>query len=214
MDRIVIIGNGKGALKVKKKDFLESSTIVRINNFKTDGYEEFVGSRTDIYSCSVKYLNFIDTTDEERRIECERVGNFYHVFDKKMDEESFKKYKEAYIKIYTYPKIESSKVKEILCLFTTQPLSYPFKVTVSNVEFEHNYSTGFRTITYCLNRFKDQEIFISGFDNFISSGWYWDNEMKLADQMTRTTHYTDGHPYLLEREKLKELIKSCQVIEI
>ena len=47
-ERILLVGNGPSALKNKKKNIDKKySVIIRFNNFKTKGYEEYVGSKTD-----------------------------------------------------------------------------------------------------------------------------------------------------------------------
>ena len=220
MEKIVIIGNGKRVLKLEKKDFIDSSTVIRINNFKIEGYEKFVGTRTDFYSCSPRYLNYIDLTDLQRLSICEQ--NFKESVEKhksEFTEEEIKARREPFFRIYTSPKVESSKLKEILQLFTTRRSdvqSYPFanKITVSDIEFDQNYSTGLRTILYCMNRFKNHQIYITGFDSFMSSGWYWDDHFNMADKYARTQNYTDGHPYLIERDKIRELVWNKGIIEI
>jgi len=198
MDRIVIIGNGKGVLKAKKREFVDSSTVVRINNFKIEGFEDYVGTRTDIYSCSPRYIKYIDLTDLNRLSICEQ--NFKEAIEKHPEVKGkLEELKESFFRIYTPPKIDSSKV-EILYLF------------MDDFKFDQNYSTGMRTILYCLDRF-NVPIYITGFDNFLSSGWYWD-DVGMADRFARTQNYTDGHPYLIERNKIKELINGKRITEI
>jgi hypothetical protein len=220
MSRIVIIGNGKKALNSKKKEFIDESIVIRMNNFKTVGFEEYVGTRTDIYSCAPRYIEFIDLTDEQRSDICKQnlkdsLVRYKHGFTEQEIEER----KESFFRIHTPPKVESAKLSKILFLFTNDKSkiqSYPFteKIRVSDVEFDQNYSTGLRTILYCLSHFKTNEIFITGFDNFLLSGWYWDDKFNIADKYIRTANYTDGHPYLVERQMMKELIRNKTITEI
>lgn len=47
---IVIVGNGLSALDYKAGKFIDNcDEIVRFNNYKTDGFEEYVGSKTTIW---------------------------------------------------------------------------------------------------------------------------------------------------------------------
>jgi hypothetical protein len=53
MKKVFIIGNGPSATAVKRGALIDAAdVVVRINDFKTEGYEEFVGSKTDIlFTC-------------------------------------------------------------------------------------------------------------------------------------------------------------------
>lgn len=219
MNRIVVIGNGKGVLNSKKRDFIDASTVVRINNFRISGYEDYVGTRTDIYSCNERYLDFIDTSTELREKVCEERGRTTTKIDlDSLSKEEFEKLRVEYLRVYTFPTVDSTKVR-IWSLFhndSVQVQKYPFrdKISVSDIEFEKTYSNGFRSILYALKHHPNHEVYVTGFDNFMSSGWYWDGDMKLATAQIRTTNFTDGHPYLIEREKMKELIDSRAILEI
>lgn len=223
--RIVIVGNGKKALNSKKKEFIDSSSIViRMNNFKIEGYEEYVGTKTDVYSCAPKYLKFIDTTDEWKSTDTERRYFYLKLAadcEGKYTDEELAEMKKEYHRIYKATVIDTSKLKEIFYLWTTDKSaveSYSFhdKIKVWDFDgFDPVYSTGLRTILYCLHHYKDHEIFITGFDYFLLSGWYWDDEKyKLADKYIRTANYTDGHPYLLERDMVQNLLKNRLITEI
>lgn len=220
MNRIIVIGNGKGVLKSKKRDFIDNSVVVRINNFKINGYEDYVGTRTDIYSCNERYLDFIDTSTEFREKVCEEHGRATSKIDlNSLSKEEFEKLRTEYLRVYTFPTVESEKVKHIWSLFhnddsAIQKYSFKDKICVSDIEFDSTYSNGFRSILYALKHYPDHEVFVTGFDNFMMSGWYWDGDMKMATAQIRTTNFTDGHPYLIERDKMQELIQSKRILEI
>lgn len=221
MNRIVIIGNGNKVLKAKKRDFVDSSTmVIRLNNFRIEGYEDYVGTKTDVYSCYTKYLDYIGTSDAVRLVRCKKAWEYLLVDQadavERTSPEDFQKKKEDYFKIHTFPRVDPTQLK-IWHLFVTDKSkmkSYPFDVVISDIEFDLNYSTGFRTILYALKHYADHEIYVTGFDNFFGSGWYWDYTAKMDDQFARTQRYTDGHPYLVERTKMKELLKSGTIREI
>lgn len=219
MNGIIVIGNGKGVLKSKKRDFIDDSIVIRINNFKINGYEDYVGTRTDIYSCNERYLDFIDTSTEFREKFCEDYGRKTAKIDLScFSKEEFEKLRVEYLRVYTYPTIESDKV-EIWSLFhndASQVQKYPFKdkIRVSDIEFDNIYSNGFRSILYALKHYPNHEVYVTGFDNFMSSGWYWDGNMNLATRFIRTGNYTSRHPLLIERDKMKKLIKERRIVEI
>lgn len=69
MDKILLIGNGNSVLDNKYGDMIDNGPwkICRFNNFETAGYEEYVGSRTDILarrSCDDVKLFDSDTLEK------------------------------------------------------------------------------------------------------------------------------------------------------
>lgn len=53
----IIIGNGPSAIEKENGDFINSFNIViRINNFLINGYEKYVGTKTDIWSVNNGYI--------------------------------------------------------------------------------------------------------------------------------------------------------------
>ena len=49
-NKILIIGNGSSVLSQKLGDKInEISIIARINNYQINGYEDYIGSKTDIW---------------------------------------------------------------------------------------------------------------------------------------------------------------------
>lgn len=67
MKKIFIIGNGPSATQHKIGDIIDAAdVVVRINDFKTSGFEEYVGTRTDIlFTCRLnEYLDNLHTFPE------------------------------------------------------------------------------------------------------------------------------------------------------
>ena len=63
--KIVIIGNSESALETKSGDFIDScDQVIRLGNFVTEGYEEFVGTRTTIIGTTRSKLINIDLCDK------------------------------------------------------------------------------------------------------------------------------------------------------
>lgn len=222
MKRLVIIGNGNGVLDSKKRDFIDSSDLViRMNNIRIEGYEDFVGTKFDIYSCTPKYILQIDWTDEQRFADVERRYK-----EENLDEQ----FRDRYLETYKYPKIESTKLKEILISYTSHngivkreltnhsEDKFPFarlpfseKIKSCNFGTTFKHTTGFKTIRYCLEHYKDYEKFITGFDFYLSSGWYWDKE---PWPKRHTINEGSDHCYNLEKERVNQLIKDGVINEI
>lgn len=222
---MVIIGNGEKVLRTKKRDFVdESDTVIRLNNFRIKGYEDYVGTKIDIYSCFTKYLDYIGTSDAVRHVRCKKALEYLLVdcADRiaTMTPEELEKQKADYFRLHTFPYVDPNQLKAIWHLFVdhqTKVKTYPWndKLVINDYEFDFNYSTGVRTILHALRYFEDHEIYITGFDNFFGSGWYWDDTPdKTNDKIARTQKYSDGHPYLVERNLLKKLLKAGAIREI
>lgn len=67
MGRVFIIGNGPSATKHKLGKTIDAAdVVVRINDFKTTGFEDYVGSKTDIlFTCRLnEYIDNIDQFPE------------------------------------------------------------------------------------------------------------------------------------------------------
>jgi len=61
---VFIIGNGPSATRNKLGHIIDrADVVVRINDFKTKGFEPFVGTKTDIlFTCRLnEYLNTLHT---------------------------------------------------------------------------------------------------------------------------------------------------------
>lgn len=229
--RLSIIGCGAGVLETKKKDFIDSSDlVVRINNFKLKGYEDYVGTKTDIYSCAPKFIHSIDKTEDERIKGC--ISRYE---EELANHSELGPHKDLYVKVYTHPEINSNQMKEILLSylpgntiiksekeqypndpfpFARLPFSSKLKICNFGTMFQH--TTGFRTILHCLKTYSDYEIFVTGFDFFLSSGWYWDlNPRWWNGQHVSVAGNVDiKHAFHLESERLKQMIKKDQVKEI
>jgi hypothetical protein len=57
--KVVVIGNGPSALRCRRASMIQKAdVVVRMNNFKTQGFERYIGSRTDIlFTCRLnEYL--------------------------------------------------------------------------------------------------------------------------------------------------------------
>jgi hypothetical protein len=207
MNRIIIIGNGSKALTNENGKFIdESDIVIRLNNFKIDGFEKYVGTKIDIYSCWSKILECCKLSKEQR----------YSLWKQTIAEPIT----ENFEKVFAPNDVDFDRLKSVLFLWTKnkddkilKECSFYDKIKVLDFDVDMDYSTGFRTILYCLHHFKNEKIYITGFDSFMKSGWYWD-VYGLTNNIQRTENFTDGHPWLIECKKLNEMIKSKTLILI
>ena len=55
MDDIIIIGNGCSVLSKKNGNRIDKfSEVVRLGQFQINGFEDYIGSKTDIISLEIK----------------------------------------------------------------------------------------------------------------------------------------------------------------
>lgn len=67
MREILLIGNGPSCLKNKCRDLIDShETVVRFNNFELNGYEDFVGTKTNIWVRTKFSKKHLDTNFDEK----------------------------------------------------------------------------------------------------------------------------------------------------
>lgn len=169
--KVIVVGNAASLLKQKNGDLIDSfDVVIRLNKYKTDSYESYVGTKTTIY-CS-KWLNMNDNVhninlykelwlpypipphwwssrgnfNEYTREECEQLADKHGA------------------KIIKY--LSQKGTEEIDCIF--ERTCHP--------------STGLICLKMATEEFPTDEIYYTGFDNF-STGWYWDPKRDCTANM-------------------------------
>ena len=152
---VILIGNGPSALNGKFGKQIDSfDLVVRINNFVTKGYEDFIGSKTDLWIHN-------HTLDIKKEIE-ENIETvvFCEFFDDRYNCPFTKKWKN-----YKGDK----KVLNILSdLYGRFILDYDYPTP----------STGLCAILYLLDNFSEDTVTIYGFDSFKLEGHYFNQNHK------------------------------------
>jgi len=226
---VIIIGNGATALNSRKQEFIDNSEVViRMNNFRIEGFERFVGTKTSIYSCSQEYLQTIPFSPEARKAYAQSKTDHYlkqagqvlntdraQLIAKQVEKHGIEEFKESLYQGFLPPAIKTEELQEIWYLFQKTPmgLNFPFEsklVTESSPDWKM-YSTGHRTLLFALNQYPQANIFVTGFDHFMKSGWYWDDKFGVHDNIGCTQNFNDGHPYLVERDIMNELQRTQQI---
>jgi hypothetical protein len=225
--KICIVGNGACALKVENGKFIDScDEVVRIKNFQTVGFEQYVGSKTDIYSS--KWFGWFDRkTYEPLKFNfLDNVHTLMFMFpDERLEETqcNFSEYTLLYKELQLHnelPLVNKDWDAHLQCLnnfnidhkntvyFSLQDVE---KLCVNILKIDsQNYITtkgkmieptcGIRTIFKILQLYPDSEIFLTGFDCFQTS-WYWNSTHKI-----NSSHY-----YLKELLYLKHLEKTQRI---
>ena len=185
---LIIVGNGESVLKNKNGTLIDSfNTVVRLGSYVTKGYEDWVGSKTDIISTIYWKLNIdrLKTTKVILNVPIHFQQNF-------LDSEEFtKKEYTKYIDNVLYLN-NHDDIKGLINMYTE--VIPPFK----GIE-DVNFSLGFKTFYFIRKLFPEKKIHTTGFD-FFKTGWYWNSKHNRND--------SNMHPYTWERlwyAKMKRL---------
>ena len=58
---VIIVGNGPSILSLKRGNLIDSfETVIRINDYVIEGYEEYTGKKTDIWAMDTKCFDWRD----------------------------------------------------------------------------------------------------------------------------------------------------------
>tara|TARA_R110001592_G_scaffold328964_1_gene610580 strand:+ start:2404 stop:2991 length:588 start_codon:yes stop_codon:yes gene_type:complete len=177
--KIIVVGNGEGVLNKKNGELIDSfDVVVRLGRYVTEGFEEFVGSRTDIIS-TIYW-----------KLDNERLKNTKVILNVPLNlKESFVEGQEYIDREFSNSKnniIYINKVEDIDGLINMYTNILPAFTNINNI----NFSLGFKTIYFLKKLFPEDDIYTTGFD-FFKTGWYWDPAHNRDD--------SNMHPYTWER---------------
>jgi hypothetical protein len=219
--KICIVGNGGGALKNKNGKFIDlCDEVVRIKNFKTDGFEQYVGSKTTIYSS--KWFAWFDRVIHDKPLKfnfLDDVHTLMFMFPDKEESLDFSEYTLLYKQLQLHNELvignrDWDAHLHCLNLFNIQDKSIIYfslkdveELCINKLKINgRNYirpgnkivepTCGARTVFKILQIYPNAEIFLTGFDCF-QSGWYWDHSHRI----------NHGHYYLNELLYFKSLEK-------
>jgi hypothetical protein len=211
--RIVIVGNGGSSINNKNGDFIDNSDIVlRIKQFTTKGFEEYVGSKTSIWftkwfsykktSIQNIWVPFInpDVDINNNNIKLINDSLFLNQFNNRIID--YNKH-HNYIKEIGINNITFLSEYELHKCLTELDIKYEPIYTKSGANVFHP-TTYLLSIFLCLERYSNYKIYITGFDGF-ERGYYWNlNETKKIDK-------TWPHQYEKEKLYIKKLIYTNKI---
>ena len=201
MSSIAVIGNGKSAVRNKHGKFIDScDRIVRFNSFAYEGYESYIGNRLDIW-CGF----------------CKSPAIFEPDFHSKYSE---------YWLIQEHKRTYKDNMGSVLDNIT-KPVMYTTQEETDNIYDDLNVlkkyrfqtlenngctpSTGIKAIYKAIELYDD--IYITGFDSYLISGWYWQSSDMLVEQRRdeATQSFNDTHPYISEAMCISRLVKRNEI---
>ena len=216
--KLVIVGNGGNSLNSKNGDFIDSCDIViRVKSFITEGFEEYVGTKTDIW-CT-KWFSYLESSFKNK-INFNKTKLWIPILNPNVSyqDESINKINKYIIKNnFRNREFEVDQHNELInqigCdnVFLLKEDEFEeiikiLKITSDTIHTKSGINV-FHPTTYLLSiflslkRFPNHNIHITGFDSF-KNGYYWNlNENKK---------YSKSWPHYYDREELyiKKLIYS------
>ena len=229
--KIAVVGNGKSVLDRENGEFIDScDTVIRMKQYVTDGYEEYTGTKVDIYASkwfswfsngtpyAPKNMNHVSDVDEYWFMFCDpyKTHTSKDVYTKMYVEHSLKtdmtrkngniSLHEQYVDLFNIPisKVRYYPVNLITRLAKQLKLPSYYIKDKKGKDVLVEPSVGIRVLTMALENYPAAEIYITGFDCFLRSSWYWNGHHII----------NNDHKYLAERVYLQTLINNGSVVEI
>jgi len=199
--KVILIGNGSSVLDNEMGEYIDSEfdLVYRINRFKTEGFEKYVGSRVDGWFLADTGVQWIINPKEEIEGSM-RYTDFKYVF---IYTPNFK-YDMGAIEYISNPTGEIQMIPRI----------YEDKIN-SIIDFNPNWpTTGLVTIQFLIETYG--KIYIHGFDGHsIKYKYihYYDggDETRLSEKFQKSRI---DHNHIKEKEYLDILRKEGKVIDI
>lgn len=193
-DSVIIVGNGEGVLSSKNGPLIDSfNTVVRLGSYVTDGFEDYVGCKTDIIS-TIYWKLSIDRLKTTKVILNVPIG-MQKNFNKSQEyiNTEFSKYTSNILYLNNKDDIQG-----LIDMYVD--ILPPF----SGIE-SINFSLGFKTFYFIKKLFPGKKIFVTGFD-FFKTGWYWNPDHNRDD--------SNMHPYTWERLWFAKMKRMGNIHEI
>ena len=189
--RIIIIGNSPKILEFKRgKEIDKFDKIVRFNTFDIKNFEEYVGTKTNIWfinglTVRKKYKKLMDKL---KKVKCNEIYAETNTYDTK---ERLSKANPTILKIKNF------KFMDINIFKDTQKIYNPRG-------FNPHSSLGLRGIYQIAETYPNYEIYIYGFDNFSSNKIHYMDELKNDKKVHNTELEKKFMNYLIKKYNLKK----------
>lgn len=197
MKKIVIVGNGQ--IRGDHGEFVDRcDTVIRMNKFQVDGYEEKVGTKIDVYStypgCCMKNIGLCHLREDLTRVTevwFPRPETWCWCFPE------YSAFVSQYDRIPQYPMARAlwrSILREAdqTDLLTDDQELISQWVKVGSDKSQIGPSTGLGTIEMALMKYTGHEVFILGFDGDKIGDWYW----------AKNPVPSSRHPWAWERARI------------
>ena len=199
--RIILIGNGCSATEEKLGKIIDTELdlVLRMNRFKTEGFEEYVGSRTDIWVVSDNAFKWV--LEETEGIE---------------GSQNWKKYTAIYVGVpsFKYQEPETDWSKELGIPVYIFPPNIGDKASIEmNLPSDQWPTLGMHCLYALLSDVENNEIFIYGFDGKDKKYEYF-HYYDIGKPEWRTDAYYNkklNHADKKEFEHIQKLVKDKKI---
>ena len=174
-NKLIIIGNGESVLNKKNGSYIDDfDVVIRCNECIIKGYEDYVGTKTDILSVAskgilVKIIEGVGKTSNDTYINDVSTIWFTRPF--------YEKYYDSQNK-YPNDKLLKTKGIENIKVINNSTFNDIHKGKDKNTYL----STGIVTILMAIEYYSDYDIYIMGFDGFKSGHYFKDNLKDIGDR--------------------------------
>jgi hypothetical protein len=196
MKKLALIGNGCGVLSENRGSYIDTfETVIRLGSYKLEGFENFVGTRTDYCITAHWKLDF-------SKLETVKTFVTFPVFNDYYDDVKIESIKSEIVS-----KLNERQRNNLVHFMNRQDAldimgSYkelgPVNINLSLI----NPSLGYRAIRLVIKHFPSYEIHTHGFD-FFKTGWYWKQD--------HNRDIKNRHPYSYERALYSLLEKNGRI---
>lgn len=199
-NKLIIVGNGCGVLSKENGNLIDSYDYVfRLGSYQLEGFEKFVGSKTDFCVTAPWKLNY------DRLNSVKTIITVPIITPKPTDDELNQIFNEI------KSKCNQNQLDNIYYFLKRSDIDFfnniysDFNNLILNRGIEINPSLGFRSLFLIQKLFNKFEIHVTGFD-FFKTGWYWKPD--------HNRNVMNRHPYIYEKAIYKKLIKDGKLIEL
>lgn len=187
-DPVLLIGNGPSILKYELGKKIDShfNTVIRLNDYKTKGFEKNIGEKTDLWFSGASHRTQVKSRPE--------MKNNTFVIVPKGSRKNAEKTLEDRIGL---------KKEEVYWM--------PQKVfsEISSIFLNNRPSTGSLSIQFLINYLNLNELYVHGFDFYEKNiGHYYKDSEEI------TPFLGINHDWELEKEKYQLLLENKKIIEL
>lgn len=190
---VLLIGNGSSVMDRElgsRIDSDEFDVVIRFNRYSTDGYEKYVGTKTNIWVLHDGHYNKIT---EERLNELDKILFFIPKFKYDLLKDELANTFSEYDKVGFISKDIEDEINRVVNFGQKWP------------------PVGLITITWCLHNFDD--IYLYGFDGFSKNYEYFhyfdSDNTRLTSHAWRSNRV--DHDLSKENEYLQHLLKNERI---
>jgi len=227
--KVAVIGNGD--ISGNHGSFIDScDKVIRMKQYVTKGYEQCVGTKIDIYAS--KWFSWFDNFKPYSPKDMSHVmdvDQYWFMFCNPYEQHQCT---DAYTREYVKYSLKNDNPKKDGSILKHEEYIKSFNIDIERIEYYPAHliselssklklpsetiqdkkgidviiepSVGIRVLHKTIHDYPESKIYISGFDCFLKSSWYWDSDHII----------NNDHKYMNEWIYLRTLIKQGKLTDI